>query len=78
MLLACVDTCPWGIACGWTNKDHLEWQKQSSLKETSDRWYEKQIELPETFKTPLFFCARLFARSSDEQRLQDLVRNLPT
>jgi hypothetical protein len=51
MLLAYIDTCPWGIVCGWTNKDHLEWQKQHSLKETSDRWYEKQIEMPETFNT---------------------------
>lgn len=75
MLLVHVDTCPWGVACGWMNKGHLEWQKQSSIKETNDRWYEKRIELPETFSIPLFFCARLFARLSDEERLEDLLRN---
>jgi hypothetical protein len=77
MLLAHIDTCPWGVTCGWTNKDHTEWQKDS-IKGTNDRWYEKRFELPETISAPLFFCARLFARSSDERRLAELLRSLPS
>jgi hypothetical protein len=76
MLLAHIDTCPWGVVCGWMNKDNLEWQKKL-LNETNDFWYQSSIELPETIPIPLFFCARLFARSSDEKRLEALLQSLP-
>ena len=61
MMLAYLDTCPWGIVCGWANENHIQWQKATSIKPTHDRWYEKRIELPEGYTTPLFFCARLNA-----------------
>lgn len=77
MFLAQIDTCPWGVACGWVDEPHLEWQKNESIKGTDDRWFEKRIELPEAFTIPHFFCARLFARSSDERRLKDLLLTQP-
>jgi hypothetical protein len=74
MLLEHIDTCPWGIVCGWFNPDHREWQKGVDIKGTKDCWYESIIRLPpDRFTTPLFFGARLFARSSDEPRLRELV-----
>jgi hypothetical protein len=34
MLLAHIDTCPWGIVCGWCKMEHRKWQTDDSIKET--------------------------------------------
>ena len=77
MMLAYRDTCPWAsYAAGQTRID-IHWQKATSIKPTHDRWYEKRIELPEGYRTPLFFCARLFERSSDDGRVEELLATVP-
>jgi hypothetical protein len=73
LMLDAIDTCPWGILCGWTSESHLQWQKDESIKGTNDRLFEKRIELPDE-TTPIYFCARLFKRSSDERRLNDMLQ----
>jgi hypothetical protein len=72
LMLEHIDTCPWGIVCAWVLEDNLEWQKNESIKGTNDRWYEKKIDSSDG-TTPGFFCARVFARSSDENRLRELL-----
>ncbi len=77
MLLAHLDTCRWGIVCGWANQAHVQWQKESSIKSTRDRWYERKIEIHEGFSSPLFFCARVFERLSDDRSIEELLSALP-
>jgi hypothetical protein len=62
--------CPWGIVCGCTGGVHRDWQKNTDMTGTKDRWFESPIDLVDS--EPLFFCARLFARGSDESRLAQL------
>jgi hypothetical protein len=75
MLLDHIDTCPWGIACGWIPQNHYDWQ-QTQIRGSKDRWFESKIQLPD-YDAPLFFCARLFARGSDEDRIRDLLATVP-
>lgn len=76
MLLAHIDTCPWGIVCGWASKNHRDWQYRL-MQPSGDRWYEQGIDLPEV-PGPLYFCARVFETSAKADRLRELVEALPT
>lgn len=73
MMLAHIDTCPWGIACGCMSKAQRDWEKGESMRGTQDRWHECEITLQERAGAPMFFGARLFARSSDDHRLRELI-----
>jgi hypothetical protein len=77
MLLAHVDTCPCGIVCGWAIEDHARWQRDVSIKSTSDHWCEQKIELPEGYTSSLLFCARAFERLSDDPRIDELLSAMP-
>ena len=73
LLLACVDTCPWGIVCGWIPQYHYDWQKNETLR-TADRLFTSKIKIRDV-AGPLLFCARLFARDSDEGRVKELLQS---
>jgi hypothetical protein len=76
MLLDSIDMCPWGLVCGWIQENHREWQMDTDMKGTSDRWFESMIQFPDD-PTPYWFCARLFARGSDDVRVRDLLQTVP-
>ena len=75
MLMAHLDTCPWGIVCGWAPKVHREWQRDR-VEGTGDKWFEKEILLPAGLHHSLFFCARLFANSPGNSRLEQLIDSI--
>lgn len=75
MLLDRIDTCKWGIACGWIQQNHRDWQKAETEK-TSDRWFETEFHLQD-YDAPLYFGARLLARGSDEDRVRRLLAKMP-
>jgi len=60
-ILPLVDTCPYGIACGWMELGHLNWQKS---KMNGDTLYEAPV--PGIFKNNhlYFFGARVFPNPS--------------
>jgi len=61
-ILRHIDTCNYGVACGFARDDHVEWQKEKA-QECRDFWCQR--EMPPLVDEPkYFFCARVFDRSA--------------
>lgn len=56
-----IDTCPYGVACGWveSRNEYIEWQK-GHADECNDRWYQAGVDPIQENDVRYLFCARLF------------------
>ena len=58
-ILPHIDTCSYGVTCGFVNAKDLEKQRKEA-EEKHDRWFQSK-PVPED-STSYYFCARLFDR----------------
>jgi len=58
LLLQHIDTCPYGVVCGWAQAPNRKWACDNA-KNLGDQWFETEFQLEEG-AVPYFFCASVF------------------
>ena len=59
-LLKQIDTCPYGVVCGWARAANREWARENA-RMSGDRWFESEFQIA---GVPHFFCASVLRRTN--------------
>ncbi|MGC2411885.1 MAG: hypothetical protein WA459_04200 [Stellaceae bacterium] len=60
-ILTYIDTCPYGVICGWVESKYVEYHRGEAIK-FGDRWHQEPVPASTSDNISCFFCARFFNR----------------